>query len=129
MAGFEPEVISAVSTEREVELTTYGRKTGKPSRRITWFYGDDGRIFIRSGRGFERDWPKNLLANPRAILHVAGKDVPVKAVHVTDLAESRWAGAFAQAKYGAEFIDVTAEGDEPRPGETTTFELLPDDGA
>jgi hypothetical protein len=125
MAGFDPAVTNAVQTEREVELTTYGRKTGAPSRRITWVYGADGRIFVRSGRGFTRDWPKNLLANERAILHVAGLDVPVRAVHVTDLAESRLAGAFAQAKYGAEFIDVSSEGEEPFPGETTTFELLP----
>jgi hypothetical protein len=128
MPGFDPVVTNAIETEREVELTSFGRKTGEPSRRIIWFYGDDGRIFIRSGRGFVRDWPKNLCANRRAILHVAGRDVPVRAVHVTDIAESRRVGAFAQAKYGAEYIDVSADGEEPYLGETTTFELLPADG-
>jgi hypothetical protein len=125
MAQFDRAVTQAAESEREIELTTFGRKTDKPSRRITWVYSDDGRIFIRSGRGLARDWPKNLLANGRAILHLAGRDVPVRAVHVTDIAESRRFGAVAQAKYGAEFIDVSADGEEPYPGETTTFEFLP----
>jgi hypothetical protein len=30
MASFPPEVIEAAKREREVTLTTYGRKTGKP---------------------------------------------------------------------------------------------------
>ena len=77
MAGFDPKVTSAIQSEREIELTTYGRKTGHPSRRILWVYGDDQRIFVRSGGGLSRDWPRNLLANGRGILHVAGMDVPL----------------------------------------------------
>ncbi len=124
MAGFEASVTAAVQTEREVELTTYGRKTGQPSRRILWAYGDDDRIFIRSGQGLGRDWPQNLLANGRGVLHVAGMDVPVRASHLTDIAAARQAGMLGKAKYGQTF-STSAEGDEPTLGEQATFELLP----
>ncbi len=121
---FDASTISAIQTEREVELTTFGRKTGSPSRRIIWIYGDSSRIFIRSGGGLGRDWPQNLLANGRAILHVGGTDVPVMAVHVTDIAESRRAGELGRAKYAGNFV-VTSEDEQPTPGEQATFELLP----
>jgi deazaflavin-dependent oxidoreductase (nitroreductase family) len=127
MAGFDPKVTSAIQTEREIELTTYGRQTGKPSRRILWVYGDDQRIFVRSGGGLGRDWPQNLLANGRGILHVDGHNVPVRAVHLTDIAASRRAGALGKAKYGENF-SVSAENDEPVLGEQATFELMPDEG-
>ena len=127
MAGFDAKVTTAVQTKREVELTTYGRKTGNPSRRILWAYGDDEHVYIRSGGGLGRDWPQNLLANSRAILHVGGIDVPVRAVHVNDIAASRKAGALGKAKYEGSFV-VTADDEEPTPGEQATFELLPVDG-
>jgi hypothetical protein len=124
VAEFDAAITAAVQREREVELTTYGRKTGKPSRRIVWAYGDDKRIFIRCGQGLGRDWPQNLLANGRGILHVAGMDVPVRAVHLTDIAAAREAGAYGRAKYGETFSTST-EGEEPTLGEQATFEFLP----
>ncbi|HUG16991.1 MAG TPA: nitroreductase/quinone reductase family protein [Thermomicrobiales bacterium] len=124
MAGFAREVIDGVASEREVELTTFGRNSGNSSRRILWAYTDGERVFIRSGGGLGRDWPRNFLANGRGILHVAGQDVPVTARHVTDVSEARQTGRLARAKYGNS-IQITTEGDEPTLGEQATFELLP----
>jgi hypothetical protein len=125
MASFDPAVTAAVQAEREVELTTYGRITGAPSRRVLWAYGDDERVFVRSGGGLGRDWPRNLLANGRGILHVAGMDVPVRAVHLTDIEAARRAGHLGRAKYGENFR-VTTGADDPAPGEQATFQLVPD---
>jgi hypothetical protein len=124
VANFDRAVTAAIQREREVELTTFGRKTGNPSRRILWAYGDDERIFIRSGQGLGRDWPQNLLANGRGVLHVAGLDVPIRAVHLTDISAARRAGALGRTKYGENF-STSAEGEEPTLGEQATFELLP----
>ena len=52
MAGFDTATIETALTEREVELTTWGRKTGNPSRVIIWIWGDDTRLYIRSGAGW-----------------------------------------------------------------------------
>ena len=127
MPAFAASVTAAVQTEREVELTTFGRKTGQPSRRILWAYGNDERVFIRSGQGLKRDWPQNLLANGRGVLHVAGMDVPVRAVHLTDITAARQAGLLGRSKYGATF-STSSDGEEPTLGETATFELLPSEG-
>ena len=47
---------------------------------------------------------KNLLADNRAILHIAGKDVPVRTRHVTDPTEARSMHAPVKQKYDAETI-------------------------
>ena len=66
-----PSVAEAVEAAREVDLTTFGRTTGNASRRTLWITTDsNGRLYIRSGMGPSRDWPRNLLANQRAVLHI-----------------------------------------------------------
>src|SRR5947209_6907060 len=65
-ATFDPAVIAAAQTEREVSLTTQGRKTGAPHQVTTWIATDGQRVYIRSGPGLGRDWPQNLLASGRA---------------------------------------------------------------
>jgi hypothetical protein len=55
-------VIDAAKNEREVTFTTFGRKTGKPYD-VTIFVVTDGhRLFIVSGQGMARQWPRNLAA-------------------------------------------------------------------
>jgi hypothetical protein len=80
---FDPAILDAAAREKEVELTTFGRKSGKESRRIIWITRLDDRLYVRSGLGLTRDWPKNLQANGRAVLHIGGRDVPVRAPRVT----------------------------------------------
>lgn len=121
---FPAAVIDAVRTEREVELTTLGRKTGNPSKKILWAYTDGTNVYIRSGGGLGRDWPQNALARGAGTLHVAGMDVPVRMRHVTDLAAARATGELARAKYGAQ-IQITQGDEAPTPGELATFELTP----
>ena len=121
---FDPAIYETAAREKEVELTTYGRKTGKPSRRIIWITAMNGRLYIRSGLGMTRDWPKNLADNGRAVLHMDGKDIPVRARHVTDPEEARAMHAPVKAKYNAE--RSSSNGDEPlTPSEQAVFELLP----
>ena len=76
----QSDLARAAAVAREVDLTTFGRETGRPSRRTIWITTDAlGRIHIRSGQGLARDWPRNLLANPRAVLHIDGRDIAVRA--------------------------------------------------
>jgi deazaflavin-dependent oxidoreductase (nitroreductase family) len=127
MQHFDPEILDAANQAREIELSTYGRQTGQPHRVIMWIWGDGTRLYVRSGQGLRRDWPQNLLANPRAVLHVAGKDVPVRTRLVTDPAEARAGSTWLQQKYHTQEGPSPADG-PLTPGETANFELLPDDG-
>ncbi|HEX7103386.1 MAG TPA: hypothetical protein VF201_12145 [Nitrolancea sp.] len=127
MPAFEPAILDAARRDREVELTTWGRKSGNPSRRIIWIFPDGERIFIRSGDGFTRDWPKNLRANGKAILHVAGRDVPVTG-KLVDPEVGRHVAEVAYAKYRHDTLLPASEGEPQTPGELTSFELFPDEG-
>ena len=119
------DLATAAATAPEVDLTTFGRKSGRPSRRTIWITTDaQGRMHIRSVLGVVRDWPQNLLANGRAILHVDGKDFPVVARHVTDRAELLASRDAVKAKYGAE-VPTSQAGQPPTPPEQATFELVP----
>ena len=123
---FDPAILSAAAEQKEVEITTFGRKTGNASKRIIWISVIGDRIYVRSGLGLGRDWPQNLLANGRAVLHLDGREVPVRARHVTDAEEARSMHAPVKAKYNAERPSST--GSEPlTPAEQAVFELLPAD--
>ena len=128
MAGWDRATLDAAAREREVELTTWGRATGKPARVTLWIWGDGTRLFIRSGGGRGRDWPQNLLARGRGILHLAGRDIPVRARHVTDEAEARAGAATVNRKYQTANTP-SAEGGPLTPAERATFELTPDDAS
>ena len=123
---FSPTIIQAAQQDREIELTTFGRKTGKPSRRIIWIATDGQRLFVRSGQGLGRDWPQNVLANGRAMLHIAGQDIPVRVEHVTDQSLTRELTEIVSRKYGTTV--QRPEGGGPTPAEEATFELVSDEG-
>jgi hypothetical protein len=136
MREFTEQVMEAVAREPEVELTTYGRNTGRPHRTVIWVWGDGRRVFIRSGRGMSSDWPQNLLARGRGMLHVGGLDVPVVPRHVADLEEARSLQRLAEGKYGVAAQRMVEQryglaaqpslgADAATPAELATFELLP----
>jgi len=89
-----------------------------------WITVIGDRLYVRSGLGLGRDWPQNLLANDRAILHMAGQDIAVRARHVTDAEEARAMHAPVKAKYDA--ARPASQGSEPlTPSEQAVFELTP----
>jgi hypothetical protein len=108
-----------------VQLTTFGRSTGRPARVTLWIWGDGERLYVRSGGGLARDWPRNLLARGQGILHLAGRDIPVRARHVTDPAEARAGAGLITRKYHASYRPSPA-GEPLTPAEAATFELTPD---
>src|SRR3977135_94781 len=121
----DSDLASAAATAPEVDLTTFGRRGGRPSSNTIWITTDaQGRIYIRSGQGLVRDWPQNLLANGRAIVHIDGKDFPVLARHVTDRTELLASSATIRTNYGA-VLPLPKPGQPPTPPEQATFELVP----
>lgn len=75
-----PDALAAIMT---LDITTYGRRSGKPRRLEIWWFRVDGR-FVITGTPGPRDWYANLLADPRIIIHAEGIDHPGTAVPVTD---------------------------------------------
>src|SRR5260370_1172577 len=60
VSTFKKDVIDAAAREREVTLTTFGRKTGKASDVTIWIATDGDHLYIRSGQGMRRHWPHTL---------------------------------------------------------------------
>ncbi len=85
------EIRAALGRDRTIDITTTGRRSGRPRRIETWFYNVDGRIYL-SGTPGRRDWYANLQANPALLFHLKQSvqaDLPARARLVTDPAERR----------------------------------------
>jgi deazaflavin-dependent oxidoreductase (nitroreductase family) len=90
----DTQVTSALSHGGVIDMTTTGRKTGKPRRIEIAYHSIDGRIYItgmpRADR--TRRWLLNLEADPHFTFHLKGAvnaDLPATARVVTDDAERR----------------------------------------
>ncbi|MFC3996915.1 nitroreductase/quinone reductase family protein [Nocardiopsis sediminis] len=86
------EITPAAGTrERIIDITTRGRRTGRPRRIEIFFYRAAGRTYLCSGAGgAATDWHANLLANPGFTFHLKNgvrADLAAQATPVTDPAE------------------------------------------
>jgi deazaflavin-dependent oxidoreductase (nitroreductase family) len=82
---------AALASERVVDITTTGRKSGELRRIEIWFHRVDGRYYVTGSPG-PRGWYANLLANPRFTFHLKGNttaDLAATAHPVTDAASKR----------------------------------------
>jgi deazaflavin-dependent oxidoreductase (nitroreductase family) len=123
MGSFRPEVIEAARAQREVKLTTYGRKTGKLHEVTIWITTDGGHLYIRSGQGLGRQWPQNLIARGEALLHLEKTTVKVKPRLLPDPDEARAVSQLYREQYGASITDSESN-QALTPGERATFELI-----
>jgi deazaflavin-dependent oxidoreductase (nitroreductase family) len=124
VAAFDPDVLAAAAREREVKLTTLGRKSGKSHVVTIWVATDGRRLFIRSGEGLARQWPQNLLARGEGELQLGKLRVKVKPRLIAGPAEARAVSGLYKRKYGA-FVRASKPNQPLTKGETATFELIP----
>ena len=93
MATTEQSVHAALERGGTVDITTRGRRTGRPRRLEIVFHNIGGRIYISglpSSR--KRSWLSNLEADPRFTFHLKGRthaDIPATARVIDDEAERR----------------------------------------
>jgi deazaflavin-dependent oxidoreductase (nitroreductase family) len=76
----------ALTTDGLIDITTVGKKTGKPSKIEIAFHNFDGVLYITGTPG-KRDWYANLVAKPQFTFHLkqsAQADIPAKAIPITD---------------------------------------------
>ena len=87
----DPEIKAALERDRTVDITTTGRRSGRPRTIETWFYRSRGRYFL-SGSPGTRDWQANLIANPRMKFHLKEsitRTLEATATHISDADERR----------------------------------------
>jgi deazaflavin-dependent oxidoreductase (nitroreductase family) len=81
----------ALAHDRVIDITTTGRKSGRPRRIEIWFHNLDGTIYLTGSPG-KRDWYANLRAHPEFTFHLKRSiraDLPAQATPILDEAARR----------------------------------------
>ena len=93
MSATKQEIDAALQGVQTVDISTTGRKSGKPRKLEIVAHNIDGRIYISglpSPR--RRSWLANLDSNPKMTFHLKGRvraDLPATARVIEDEAERR----------------------------------------
>src|SRR5687768_17180779 len=75
---FTPEVVDSIRDGKILGI----RAGTKPHRFIgIWAVVVEGRVFVRSWSLKPRSWYRTFLEEPRGTINVAGREIPVRAVH------------------------------------------------
>ena len=77
---------SSSASDRTVDITTIGAKTGRERRIEIWFYRVDDEIYLTT-QPASRSWYANLLEHPQFTFHLKGSiraDLPATAEPVLD---------------------------------------------
>jgi hypothetical protein len=106
----------------EVDIET-SRGGDAPVHRTTiWVVMGNGEVFVRSLKGGDGRWYRELTANPEAVLHVEGDAVPVRGIPAADSESVARATDGFRRKYGdSPYLDSMIR-DEIAP---TTVRLEP----
>jgi len=87
----DEKIRQALATDRTIDITTIGRKSGEARRIEIWFHNVDGHLYITGTPG-HRDWYANVAAHPDFTFHLKESvqaDLPACARPITDAEEKR----------------------------------------
>lgn len=93
--------LQQVADESNVEITTIGRKSGKPHTKPIWFVYDQGHLYLQAGREGKTDWFQNLKKNPKITLKVGAVSFSGKAQFIDDAKETERIHDLFKQKYFA----------------------------
>jgi deazaflavin-dependent oxidoreductase (nitroreductase family) len=93
MAVTKSEIDAALEHGHTIDITTTGRRSGKPRRLEIVFHNIEGRIYISGTPSLrKRAWLANLEADPHMTFHLKGRtraDLPATARVIAEEAERR----------------------------------------
>jgi deazaflavin-dependent oxidoreductase (nitroreductase family) len=91
--------LEKVADQSTVEITTLGRKSGKPHSKPIWFVYDQGHLYLQSGKEGKTDWYQNLQKHPQATLKIDTVTVTGTAKFIADPAEKERIHELFRTKY------------------------------
>ena len=104
-----------------------GIRAGTKSHRIIgiWAVVVEGRVFVRSYSLKPRSWYRTFLEEPRGVIEVNGREIPVRAVFTrSERLRTLVDRAYAE-KFPTPGSRIFVEGFKQRKRRDTTTELLP----
>jgi hypothetical protein len=81
--SFSTEDLNLLDGTQEIEIETQAPDKA-PRRTVIWVVVDDGEVFVRTYRGSNSRWFKDIAANPAVAIHIEGKRLPATAIPATD---------------------------------------------
>ena len=123
--SFDTDTLNGWDQTAEVEIET-SRGPGAPVHRtVIWIVVDGDQAYIRSVRGAQGRWYREIVANPRGAVHLGGKRVPVTAHAANDAPTVARVSELLSRKYQDRWPGPTAAmlREEVLP---TTLRLTPD---
>ena len=106
----DPQVQHALEQGHLIDITTVGRKTGKPHRIEIRFHNIEGHLYITGRPPRPRDWYANLLAYPEFTFHLKQSvraDLPARATPIREQARRQAILAAIHQKLGR-YSDIEA---------------------
>ncbi len=121
---FPRDVLDRWAQTDEIDIET-SRGGGTAVHRTTiWIVVDGDAAYVRSVRGPDGRWYRELTANPSGAVHAAGERVPVRAEPAPDAATVARVSAAIEHKYQSRWAGPTAAMLRPEVL-PTTLRLLP----
>jgi hypothetical protein len=112
----------ALDAAEEIDLETRRAPDAPVHRTTVWPAVEDGEVYVRSLRGENGRWYREISANPDAAVIVDGESIPVRAEHAPDDESVERASAGLRRKYAdSPSLDSMLTDDNLR----TTLRLVP----
>jgi hypothetical protein len=122
--SFDAETLKLLDETREVRIETRRDEDSPEHRTIIWVVVVEGEVFVRSVRGPQGRWYREISSNPEGALHVGDDRIPVRATSATDDATVDAVSAAIRSKYEKSSPGSTAAMVRPEVL-PTTLELSP----
>ena len=119
---FAKEIVSAIRDGKILGI----RAGTKPHRVIgIWAVVVEGRVFVRSYSLKPRSWYRTFLEEPRGVIEVDGKEIPVRAVFTRSERLKKLVDRAYAEKFPTPGSRVFVEGFKEKKRRDTTTELVP----
>ena len=90
--------LKRVASRQTLNLTHYGRKSGKPFKVIIWFVVDGDKVLLGTAN-VSRQWVKNVTAKPQVELEVGGETFKGEARRISGETERAHVFGLVARKY------------------------------
>ncbi|HVN63109.1 MAG TPA: nitroreductase family deazaflavin-dependent oxidoreductase [Candidatus Binataceae bacterium] len=90
--------LSKVAGYQTLELTHYGRKSGKPYKVAIWYLVEAGRLYLVSANS-ARNWVRNVMVRPKVSVGIGGETFMGEVRRIEDREERDHVVELAESKY------------------------------
>lgn len=105
--AWDAALLARIADVHEVVIETI-RAAGDARRTIIWVVADDRAAYVRSVRGDDGWWYRDIVARPTATLDLGGERVAVRATPATDPESVAHVSELLRAKYHRQAASTAA---------------------